>query len=328
MTDATVEEHKEKVLARGRKFKYPLQYSRHRAVINTAIIGVVTLVLAGVFTWLDLYVWQDTGDVAYGITRVLPLSVGEVDGERVRFSDYLMIYRSSVVSIERQQGDLDEIEGGEAIKNEYKRQALWDAAGYAYAMRLARELDVTVTQEDMDEMSRAHRTIGGVEKSRETYEKILRDNFGMSVGEYERMLRLVITRMKVEEKTDGVAKLAMDVVQKRLQENGGNMQEAAGEEGIHEWSGGLVDRDNLDGWRSEVAAKLEVGQISDRFVSQNGDGYYVVKLIQKTDTQVEYESIAVRFGEFERTMGQMQEEGKIKEYIKVREENEEEGAEE
>ena len=34
-----VEERREEVLARGRKFKYPLQYAKHRLVVNTIVIG-------------------------------------------------------------------------------------------------------------------------------------------------------------------------------------------------------------------------------------------------------------------------------------------------
>ena len=36
-----VEERREEVLTRGRKFKYPLQYAKHKLVINTIIIAVV-----------------------------------------------------------------------------------------------------------------------------------------------------------------------------------------------------------------------------------------------------------------------------------------------
>ena len=329
ITDANVEEQKERILAKGRKFKYPLQYSRYRVAVNTIIIGVVALILAGVFTWLNLYVWQNTGDVAYGIARVLPLNVAKIDGEGVRFSDYLMIYRGSVVSIERQQGSLSEIEGGDAISAEYRRQALRDAQGYAYAMKLARELGISVDQYEIDEMSKAHRTIGGVEKSQETYEKILRDNYGWSVGEYERMLRLVIVRQKVEEQIDTDALNKIERVVLRLAENGGDMEAGAGEDGVFESSGGKVGQDNLDGGRAEMAGKMEPGEVSGKFLSQNGDGYYAVKLLSKSDAQVEYESVFVGFSEMRQRLASMRkscEEGgdaAIREFIDVSVENDE-----
>ena len=41
ITNETVAEHREKVLAGGRKFKYPLQYQRHKLIVNTLIIGIM-----------------------------------------------------------------------------------------------------------------------------------------------------------------------------------------------------------------------------------------------------------------------------------------------
>ena len=38
ITNETVAEHRERILAGGRRFKYPVQYARHRLVINTIII--------------------------------------------------------------------------------------------------------------------------------------------------------------------------------------------------------------------------------------------------------------------------------------------------
>ena len=50
-----VEQRREEVLARGRKFKYPLQYAKHRLMINTIIIA--TLGIAALFGvgYLALY---------------------------------------------------------------------------------------------------------------------------------------------------------------------------------------------------------------------------------------------------------------------------------
>ncbi len=36
ITNETVSEYRERILAGGRKFKYPVQYARHRLVIKTS----------------------------------------------------------------------------------------------------------------------------------------------------------------------------------------------------------------------------------------------------------------------------------------------------
>ena len=40
-----VDERREEVLARGRKFKYPLQFTKHRVVVNTVLISLVVIAI-------------------------------------------------------------------------------------------------------------------------------------------------------------------------------------------------------------------------------------------------------------------------------------------
>ena len=46
-----------------------------------------------------------------------------------------------------------------------------------------------------------------------------------------------------------------------------------------------------------------------------GDGYYFVKLINKTDSEVNFVSIKVPFTEFGKQFAALKEDGKITEYI-------------
>ena len=62
ITNDTLAEHREKVLAGGRKFKYPVQYARHRLVRNTIIISVSALVLLMGLGWYTLYQAQNTSE--------------------------------------------------------------------------------------------------------------------------------------------------------------------------------------------------------------------------------------------------------------------------
>ena len=81
ITNDTVAEHREKVLAGGRKHKYPIQYSKHKLVWNTIFISIAGLIAVIVLLYLQLYVWKDTSDLAYRITKILPLPAGSVEGE-------------------------------------------------------------------------------------------------------------------------------------------------------------------------------------------------------------------------------------------------------
>src|SRR6185437_3677255 len=75
ITNETVAEHRERILAGGRRFKYPMQYARHRLVINTIAVTIVAFLLIIAIGWQQLYIAQTTNSFFYKVTRVLPLSI-------------------------------------------------------------------------------------------------------------------------------------------------------------------------------------------------------------------------------------------------------------
>ena len=319
-----VEERREEVLAKGRKFKYPLQWTRHRIVINTILIALVIFAMVFISGWLALYQFGMTDDFLFRVTKIFPVPVATVDLENVPFSDYLMFYRSSMTSIERQSGSQFDQESLETLRAEYKQSALTEAEKYTYAGQLAKELEITVSDEEVEAEFSRHLKIGGVDRSEEGFVKIIGDNFGLNKEEYERMLRLSLIKSKVEIKIDEKANKTASKVESMLKENDDDFEEVADELGdkiIYEETGGLVDNKNIDGGRATEAMKLEPGQSSGKFISMNGDGYYFVKLIKKTENEVNFVSIKVPFTEFDKRFDDLREEGKIKEYITIKNPN-------
>ena len=320
-----VEERREEVLAKGRKFKYPLQWTKHRIVINTVLITFITIAVLVTSGWLALYRFGMTDEMLFRVTEIFPVPVASVDGENVLFSDYLMFYRSSMTSIERQSGQLDNESDLDTLRLQYKRSALSEAEEYAYATKLARELDITVTNEEVDDEFNRHLAVGGVDRSEEGFTKIIQDNFGLTKSEYKRMLYLSLIKAKVEMTIDEQASKIAARVETMLSENGGDyvaVAEALGAEINYEETGGMVSNQNIDGGRASEAAKLEPGGQSGRFVSMNGDGYYFVKLINKTESDVNFVSIKVPFTTFATQFTALKEEGKISEYIEIPDPNE------
>ena len=318
-----VEERREEVLAKGRKFKYPLQYAKHRVILLTMIVAVVVIGALAGLGYLSLYKWNTTNDMIYRLTRVLPVSVAKIDGEKVRYSDYLLIYKSSITPIEKQQGKLDDSEDSENMRNHYKRAALTEAEDYAYAMKLARGLGITIDDAAVDKAIEEHRKVGGVERSQDSFEKIIKDNFDLSIREYRRLVYLSLVKAEVSKQIDTHAQELVDEVAQKLKKNNGDMSAIAKEmEGSisYEETGGLVDKMNVDGGRSAVAMSLEKGRISEPVISTNGDGYYFVKLIDKNSYSVNYASIKVPFEEFRKRVETMIKSEKVKERIHFPEE--------
>lgn len=312
-----VEQRREEVLAQGRKFKYPMQYAKHKLIINTVLVAVIAIVLMVVAGWAMLYKVQDTGNMVYRITQVLPVPVAEVDGAKVRYSDYLMIYRSNLMTAEQQGGQLGNSEDDEAVRQNYKKAALYSAVEYTYAVKLGEERGVVVSDTEVDKAFDEHRKVGGVERSEEGFLKILRDNFGMSKAEYRRMLYLTLMRAKVAQAVDETALTQAAEVERLLKENDNDLRKTADSiEGVdYEETGRLVDNMNVDGGRSTVAMTLEAGQVSERFLSSNGDGYYYVKLVDKTSSEVNYGSLKIVFSEFDKMVANLYATDKVEAYI-------------
>ena len=316
-----VEERREEVLATGRKFKYPLQWTKHRVVINTILIAIIVLAITITGGWLALYRFNMTDEMLFRITKIIPAPVASVDTEDVRFSDYLMLYRSSILSIEKQSGQLGDGGSVEDLRNRYRRAALDEAEEYVYAMKLAKENNITVTNEEIAKEFDRHLKIGGTDRSDISFVKIIEENFGLTRSEYERMLYLNIIKAKVQMQIDQKATDIANQVESLLSSNGGDyikVAETLGEAIQYEETGGMVSVQNLDGGRASEASKLEPGGQSGKFISMNGDGYYFVKLINKTDTTVNFVSIKVPFTEFQTQFDTLRAEDKIKEYIEIK----------
>ncbi|MBR2543669.1 SurA N-terminal domain-containing protein [Candidatus Saccharibacteria bacterium] len=317
-----VEERREEVLAKGRKFKYPLQWTKHRVVISTVLIAFVVLAMLIISGYLALYQFGMTGELLFRVTKIFPVSVATVDSEDVRFSDYLMLYRSSMTSIERQSTNSVDQASAEDLSNEYKRIALSEAEEYTYALELAKELNITVEPDEIAKEFDRHLHVGGIERSEESFLKIVEDNFGLSKSEYERMLYLNLIKSKVEMAIDKNSNEIVTQVESILAATNNDylaVVEQLGDQIIeYQDTGGLVDSKNLDGGRASEAIKLEPGESSGKFVSMNGDGYYFVKLINKTEAEVNFVSIKVPFTEFNKRFEALRAEDKITEYIEIK----------
>ena len=315
-----IAERREEVLSKGRKFRYPIQYTKHRVVFNTIIIGVLALCALIGLGWLALYKFQDTGDIIYRVTQTLPVTVASVDGEPVRYSDYLMIYRSSIKTVEQQSGQLGNDEDANNLRQSYKRTALNNAESYAYAAKLAREKNISVSEDEIQETYDEHRKIGVDERSDEAFAAILEKNFGMSTREYRHMLQMSLLKSKVAQAIDSQAQTTATQIEAEVA--GGNsdlakIAEKFGDKVQYEETGGLVSSTNIDGGRATKALGLQPNQVSQKFLSTNGDGYYFVKLIAKKDTQVNYASIKVKFTTFNDQLNKLRQEHKIDEAIEL-----------
>ncbi len=304
ITTDTIAEHREKILAGGRRFKYPVQYARHKLVFNAIIVSVAALIaLLGLGYW-QLYGAQNSSDFMYRVTRVVPLPVAVIDGEQVRYSDYLLKYRGSIHYLREIEGVNFSTEDGKRQSDFVKNEELNDTIADAYALKLARELDLSVSDAELEQVLRQQRVSGQSEQSEAAYYTTIRDYYGWSADEYRDITRTKLLRQKVAYAVDDMASALSARVADAVR-NGSTDLRALAESLNAEAPGtvvyaapGLLPRGNQDGGLSAAAAALEVGQISEAIRSSTGDGYYFVKLLDGNSSQVSYEYIRVPLTEF------------------------------
>ena len=323
ITNETVAEHRERILAGGRRFKYPVQYARHRLVINTIVISLIALVAIIVLVWWQLYPQQNSSTFFYRITRVVPLPVAIVDGQNVRFSDYLVGFRSQEHYLQFKEGvDLYSKENKSQL-NWIKRQALDDAVADSYAAKLANEKGIKITDQQIDEAIKRQRQSRDGVTSQETYDAIVLDHFNWTPDEAREVTAHKLLHQEVAYTIDTQATRQRDALVEKLKTESDFDKVAAaipaeGDAKVQSSITPLVPSNNQDGGLAERASRLSVGQISEAFRSTTGDGYYVVKLLQKDNNgRISYASLKVPLTVFNKQLEKIKADHKVKEYISV-----------
>ena len=323
ITTDTLAEHREKVLAGGRKFKYPVQYQRHRLVINALVIGAAAVVLLIGLGWYMLYAAQNTSEFMYRVTKVVPVPAATVDGEQVHYSDYLMKYRSAEhYLLEKEQID-GKSEDGKSQLGYVKSQAMDDAVADAYAGKIARQLDIEVNEADLEAFLKQQRQSSDGEVSEATYNAVIRDYYGWSPAEYREAMKSKLLRQKVAYAVDAKAEDTAQNIEEKV--NAGNTDLKVVAEGLNASSKGAVSytpgawvpKNNQDGGLAAAATKLTKGQVSAAVKTTSGDGYYYVRLIDSSDSQVQYEYIHVPLTEFDAKLLQIEKDKKLHKFIKI-----------
>lgn len=321
ITNETVAEHREQVLAGGRRFKYPRQYQKHKLVINSIIISILAVVALVIFSWYRLYVAQDTGELLYRMTRLVPVSVAVVDGQDVRYSDYLSRYRSTIYYYEKYNNFNISTADGKRQDGYIRRQDLTKAEKTAFAQKLAKKYHVTVTTKEVNDFINADITAQGV--SLTAYERtVIQSYYGWSIDEYKDFVRASLLKQKVSFLMDEPADTRIKNIRRDIV-NGGDFATIAknqsDDSALVKANGGdtgvlQVTSQDTDGLIA-AAKNLQSEQVSN--IIKGVDAYYVIKLISKDANTVHFLRIKVALTEFEKQFDQLKKDGKIKEYITV-----------
>ncbi|MEO5690612.1 MAG: SurA N-terminal domain-containing protein [Candidatus Saccharimonadales bacterium] len=321
ITNETVAEHREQILAGGRRFKYPVQYSRHKLVINSIIIAIVGILVLALLFWWQLYIVQNSSKFMYRFTQLLPVPVARIEGENVSYSDYLKRFRSSIHYLQEQNNLNTKSTDGKKEVEYRKREELNNAIRDAYVRKLAREAKVSVSGREVDNFIKAE--LASKKVSEAAYERTVLNNFyDWSMADYRSVVHAELLKRKVMFAVDTPAREKSDRVMAALRAPGADFGAVAKAESDDEQSkpgggdSGSVPLKTFDP-NGVIAAvsKLQAGQTTELIYGT--DGYYVAKLTSKNDQTIQFQFIKIALNEFNNKFIKASSGDKVREFIKV-----------
>jgi hypothetical protein len=322
ITNETVAEHREQILAGARRFKYPRQYAQHRLIRNTILISIGALILIALFVWQQLYFAENTSKFFYRITQIIPVPVAKVDGQYVRYSDYLRELRSELHYLESEENVVFSSEDGRRQLEYRKRTSLNRVEENAYITKLANENNVSISDEEIDAFIDAQINSSSTPISKEQFvETVLPRYYDWSLGEYKESIHPQLLRQKVAFAVDTKARQKADSLLSQLQ-GGADFAKLAkkeSEDEVTKSKGGdagwvSLSSDDPEGLIGE-AKVLKKGRTSG--VIQGRTGYYIVKLTDKRKDEVRYSRIFVGLRELADRLSNLRGGQSVNEYIDV-----------
>jgi len=319
VTNDSVSRHRDEVLSKARKFKYPFYRSKHRVALISVTLVLLALAILGSVTSWRLYVSKDTGEFTYRVTQIIPFPVARVDGKFTSYESYLFQLRHNVYWLEQfGTTDLRSPDGQRQI-DYLKRLALDKAEETTIAKKLAKENNIEVTDEEIDAVVAQVSTSGG------DLESILREQYNLTESEYRRLTKDEILKAKVAKLLD---KEAPEEAKKVLGEivGGEDFAKAAkqysDDEETKQLGGefGVVEkgRANLPNDVADQVFKLKEGQVSE--VIETPTDYYIVKVTDKLDkNRAKISIIRIGVKDISTYLEEFKEQDKVKEYIELAE---------
>lgn len=209
ITSESIAEHREDVLSGARKYIYPLRQSKHRILVISSIILVVTFIGFATYTGLALYKFYQSNTFLFRVSQVLPLPIARTGKSYVNYENYLFELRHYVHYYKTQQQKLF---GGEQQVLQFRKQALDNVINNAYVKILADENDVKVSDKEVDariDVVRNQNRLGGNDK---VFADVLKDYWGWSVDDFKRSLKDQMLAEKVVAKLDTETKAKAESV--------------------------------------------------------------------------------------------------------------------
>lgn len=199
VTNATLDEYRKKIFARGRRFVYPVYVAKHRIVFLSLFLVIVLTVVLMLSSMLAIYRYRVESDLMYRISRIVPFPAVKVDGSYGSYREYLLILRSNQAFL-TQKDEAEPTQSLDAQKQEELRtQAVQELKRRVKLKRIADEKAITVTPQEIDEQLMVLEAASG---SQSRFEDIVSEYYGLSASELREQVRIQLLKQKVRQFLD------------------------------------------------------------------------------------------------------------------------------
>lgn len=321
ITNETVAEHREEVLSSARKYIYPLQHSAHRVVIISASLLVVVLVAFTTYCLLALYKFHSSSTFIYRVTQVVPFPVAKAGSRYVAYENYLFELRHYMHYYQTQQRVDFNSESGKQQLAEFRKRAMDRVVDYAYVKQIAKEKDISVTDQELNDAIRLVRNQNRLGSNNQVFEDVLKEFWGWSVSDFKRELKQQMLAQKVVSTLDTGTRARADEAYKRLQagedfaavakqySDDVSTRDTGGDYGF---SISQSDRD-LPPQVIDVLFRLKPGEISK--VINTGTGLEIIRLKGQDGSKVQASHIMFTFKPIDDYVKPLRDKQKPSQYI-------------
>lgn len=326
ITNETVAEHREIVLRGARKYKYPLQHSKHRIVIiSTALLALAFLAFF-VFTLLSLYKFQTSSLFMYRVTQIVPFPVAKAGKSWVSYESYLFELRRYKHYYQTQQQVDFSSESGKFQLETYEPKALQQVIDDAYVKQLAAKHDISVSSREIDDAIAVLRTQNQLGSNNEQLAAVTKKFFGWSIEDLRRQIKQELLAQKVAAKmdTEAYAKAQGVLAQLRAGADFGALASQLSDDPATKGNGGQYNDQAITVSSKEVPPQIvrqlsvmQVGQMSE--VITTPTSFEIVKLVGVEAGKYKAAHIQINFKDVQTYIVPLEKQTQPKRFISVKE---------
>lgn len=322
ITNETVAEHREKVLRGARKYKYPLQHSKHRILIVSGAIIIAAVIGFFVYLSLALYRFQSTSAFTYRVTQVVPFQVGRAGDRFVAYENYLFELRRYEHYYQSQQRVDFGSQSGKDQLNSYKPKALNSVIQAAYIKQIAEQHNISLNSSELNDELDSLRAQN--HSNNKELEDVVQKFFGWSIKDLKRELTEELLAQKVADTLDKAANQKAQAV--LVQAQGGTDFAALAAQNSDDIatkaSGGQYANTAITLASTDIPPQvvhrlftMQVGQVEG--VIQAGDTLEVVKLLANDNGKLKAAHISFHVTPIDKIVSEYQKIHPRHVYIKV-----------